>query len=52
MHALGEQPVAQRVQLRGHGAEYCRPVAAHRNMHVFAADVHERGERIEHRECL
>jgi acetate kinase len=43
MHALGEQPVAQRVQLRGNRAEHLRPVAAHRNMHVFAADVHERG---------
>jgi hypothetical protein len=41
MHALRQKPVAQRVQLAGHGAEDRRLVAADRDVHTLAADIDE-----------
>ena len=44
------QPVAQRVQLRGHGAEHLRRATGDRDMHLLAADVDKRGVRIQNRQ--
>jgi hypothetical protein len=43
------EPVAQRVQLRGDGAEHLGWAARNRYVHLLAADVHERGASIKNR---
>lgn len=47
-HLACEQPVAQRIQLRGNGAEHFGRAAGNRDVHLFAADIDERGAWVKH----
>ena len=52
-HGIGsllQQPVAQRLQLRGHRAKDLRRAPGYGYVHLLAAHVHERGMRIQHRQ--
>ena len=49
-HPLCQQPIAQRVQLSGHGAKHRGRPACNRCVHLLAADVYECGTRVKHRQ--